>query len=220
MQSFPLHKVNDDRSKTAFANGQSILVERQAYDAAGGHAAVRDRFVEDIGMACRVKALGLPIRTVLVRNLVTCRMYASLDQLIKGWSRIFYDALDRKALRVAGRLLDPIIFCQSGHLALLAAVIYAPRRVLRPISPLAAGTGLAASRLMYPVFRLVYETSVAGFAARRLVSGGQPGDRLHPAAFDLDVPDRPRHLAGDELRGGQNEAGRTLIDNGTFRIIC
>ncbi|MBV8310809.1 MAG: glycosyltransferase, partial [Planctomycetaceae bacterium] len=120
MQSFPLHRVNDERSKLAFANGQSILVKRQAYDAAGGHSAVRDRFVEDIGMACKVKALGLPIRTVLVRNLVTCRMYASLGQLIRGWSRIFYDAMGRKAWRLAGRLLDPIIFCQSGHVALLA----------------------------------------------------------------------------------------------------
>ena len=68
MQSFPLYKVNDDRSKLAFANGQSILVERQAYDAAGGHEAVRDRFVEDIGLAEKVKALGLPIRTALVRG--------------------------------------------------------------------------------------------------------------------------------------------------------
>jgi chlorobactene glucosyltransferase len=162
MQSFPLHKVNDDRSKTAFANGQSILVERQAYDAAGGHTAVRDRFVEDIGMAYRVKALGLPIRTVLVRNLVTCRMYASLDQLIKGWSRIFYDALDRQAWRVAGRLLDPIIFCQSGHLALLAAVIMLLAGFSGPFPRWLLVLSLLHHVLMYPVFRLVYDTSVPG----------------------------------------------------------
>ena len=123
MQSFPLDKVNDDRSKLAFANGQSILVERKAYLAAGGHEAVRDRFVEDIGMAQKVKALGLPIRTALVRGLVTCRMYASLGQLVRGWSRILYDALDRKPWRLIGRLLDPIVFCQSGHVALLAAIV-------------------------------------------------------------------------------------------------
>src|SRR5208337_1858919 len=110
MQSFPLHRVNDDRCKLAFANGQSILIKRSAYDAAGGHAAVRERFVEDIGMAFKVKALGLPIRTVLVKNLVQCRMYASLGQLIRGWSRILFDALDRKPWRLVGRLLDPLIF--------------------------------------------------------------------------------------------------------------
>ena len=196
MQSFPLHKVNDDRSKLAFANGQSILVERSAYDAAGGHAAVRDRFVEDIGLACKVKALGLPIRTALVRNLVTCRMYASLGQLIRGWSRILYDALDRKAWRLAGRLLDPIIFCQSGHLALLAAVIMLLAGVPRSVSALAAGTEPAASRLDVSGLPPGLRDLRARLAVRRLVSAGQPADRFHPAALDLDVPDRPRHLAG------------------------
>ena len=59
MQSFPLHAVNNDRSPLAFANGQYILIERTAYDAAGGHQGVRDRFVEDIAIAQRVKGLGL-----------------------------------------------------------------------------------------------------------------------------------------------------------------
>lgn len=92
MQSFPLHAVNDDRSPLAFANGQYILIERSAYDAAGGHRGVRDRFVEDIAIAQRVKALGLPIRVALARGIVSCRMYASFNQVVRGWSRILYDA--------------------------------------------------------------------------------------------------------------------------------
>ncbi len=48
MRSFPPFLVNWDRWPLAFANGQYILVERAAYEAAGGHQAVRDRFVEDI----------------------------------------------------------------------------------------------------------------------------------------------------------------------------
>ncbi len=162
MQSFPLHKVNDDRSKLAFANGQSILVERQAYIAAGGHSAVRNRFVEDIGLACNVKALGLPIRTVLVRKLVTCRMYASLGQQIRGWSRILYDALDRKAWRLALRLLDPIIFCQSGHLALLVGLVLLLAGFPGPFPLWLVGLALLHHVLMYLVFRLVYESSVPG----------------------------------------------------------
>ena len=107
MQSFPLHVVNDDRSPLAFANGQYILIERGAYEAAGGHRAVRGRFVEDIGIAKRVKALGLPIRVALVRGLVLCRMYSSFRQLVRGWSRILYDALGRKTWRLLLKLLDP-----------------------------------------------------------------------------------------------------------------
>ena len=60
MQSFPLHVVHRDDSPLAFANGQYILITRAAYDAAGGHEAVKDRFVEDIALADRVKAAGYP----------------------------------------------------------------------------------------------------------------------------------------------------------------
>ena len=71
MQSFPLHVVNDDRSRLAFANGQYILIERTAYEASGGHRAVREWFVEDIGAwPSKVKSLGLPIRTSRARSRV------------------------------------------------------------------------------------------------------------------------------------------------------
>ena len=126
MQSFPLHKVNDDRSKLAFANGQSILVERSAYEAAGGHEAVRDRFVEDIGLAAEGQGAGPADPHDAGARLVTCRMYASLGQLMRGWSRILYDALDRKPWRLLVRLLDPLVFCQSGQVALLAGRDHAP----------------------------------------------------------------------------------------------
>jgi glycosyltransferase involved in cell wall biosynthesis len=160
MQSFPLHRVNDDRSKLAFANGQSILVERSAYEAAGGHAAVRDRFVEDIGLAQKVKALGLPIRTTLMRDLVKCRMYASLGQLVRGWSRILYDALDRKAWRLAARLLDPLVFCQSGHIAFVTALVLLLLGFSGPFPLWLLGLSAIHHVLMYTVFRLVYRTSV------------------------------------------------------------
>jgi hypothetical protein len=162
MQSFPLHKVNDDRCPLAFANGQSILVERSAYEAAGGHAAVRDRFVEDIGLAGKVKALGYPVRTTMVHDLVDCRMYASLPQLVRGWSRILYDALDRKTWRLVLRLLDPIVFCQSGHVVLLVAMVLLLAGPRGPFAWWLLGLSLLHHLLMYPVFRVIYDSSVPG----------------------------------------------------------
>jgi hypothetical protein len=167
MQSFPLHVVNDDRSGLAFANGQYILIERTAYESSGGHRAVRERFVEDIGLAERVKSLGLPIRVALVHGLVSCRMYSSFGQLVRGWSRILYDALGRKAWRLMLKLLDPIIFCQSGHLALAAS-----------LALLASGHGgsfagwllilaLIHHGLMFLLFLRVYTFSVPGSRATR-----------------------------------------------------
>jgi hypothetical protein len=162
MQSFPLHRVNDDRSPLAFANGQYILIQRTAYDAAGGHGAVRDRFVEDIAIAGRVKALGLPIRVALVQDIVSCRMYAALDQLVRGWSRILYDALGRNPWRLLARLLDPLVFCQTGHLALIASLVLL---ALGSQGTFALGLVILSvfhHAWMYLVLRRVYNLSVPG----------------------------------------------------------
>jgi len=162
MQSFPLHVVNDNRSRLAFANGQYILIQRKAYDAAGGHRAVRERFVEDIGIAENVKSLGLPIRVALVRGLVLCRMYASFPQLLRGWSRILYDALGRKAWRLLFKLLDPIIFCQSGHLALALALALMALGRSGPFATWLLVLAVIHHSLMCLLFLRVYTFSVPG----------------------------------------------------------
>ena len=160
MQSFPLHAVNNDRSPLAFANGQYILIERTAYDAAGGHQGVRDRFVEDIAIAERVKALGLPIRVALARGIVSCRMYASFDQVVRGWSRIFYDALGRSGWRLTRKLLDPIIFCQSGHLALATSLVVLALGKATNFVLLLFVLSVVHHVFMYLVFRLIFQAAV------------------------------------------------------------
>jgi len=160
LQSFPLHEVHSDQSPRAFANGQYILIERAAYDSAGGHQAVRDRFVEDIALAERVKALGLPIRVALARGIVSCRMYASLAQLVLGWSRIFYDALGRSPVRLILKLLDPLFFCQSGHLALVASLILVALGRGGNFALCLLGCSLIHHFMMYLVFRRVFQASV------------------------------------------------------------
>jgi chlorobactene glucosyltransferase len=162
MQSFPLHVVHRDRSPLAFANGQYILIRRTAYDAAGGHESVKDRFVEDIALAGRVKERGFRIRVALVRGIVTCRMYASLSQLVKGWSRILYDALGRRADRLLLRLLDVLVFCQSGHVALVAGLLLVASGLYPGFAFRLLLLSLLHHGLMYAVFRLVYQTSVPG----------------------------------------------------------
>jgi glycosyltransferase involved in cell wall biosynthesis len=159
MQSFPPHVVNDDRSRLAFANGQYILIERPAYLAAGGHEAVRDRFVEDIALARAVKGMGLRIRLVLARGLVSCRMYSSLEQLIRGWSRILYDALDRKAWRIVLKLLDGLVLSQSAHLAFVAGLALGLFRVW-PLARCLVAMSVVHHLGMYLVFRRVYQLSV------------------------------------------------------------
>lgn len=122
MRTYPLSRVNNDRDPLAFANGQYILVERAAYEAIGGHAHVRDRFVEDIGLARRVKATGRPIRTAVSSEISSTRMYTSLPSLVRGWARILYDAHDRRVLPLVGKIIEPLVWSQTGDVALLAAL--------------------------------------------------------------------------------------------------
>ena len=122
MRSFPLFTVNDDRKKLAFANGQYILMTRHAYEKSGGHEAVRDRFVEDIYLAKRVKGAGLPIRSAFGTAISSTRMYTSLPTIIRGWSRIMYDAMGRRSWPLWGKVVEPVIFSQSAYVAGAAGV--------------------------------------------------------------------------------------------------
>lgn len=122
MRTYPLFRVNDDRSRMAFANGQYILMDRPSYEASGGHEAVRDRFVEDIFLARRVKATGRAIRTAVSTDISSTRMYTSLHSLIRGWARILYDAHDRRALPLVGKIVEPLVFSQSGDVALVVSL--------------------------------------------------------------------------------------------------
>ena len=162
IQSFPLFRVNNDRSRVAFANGQYILIRRDAYKAAGGHHAVRDRFVEDIGMAGCVKRLGLPIRVAIGHGIGSTRMYASLGQLVRGWSRILYDALGRNPWRLLAKALDPLVFSQSGHVALFVALMMLANGRTDPFAFWLLGLSLAQHALSYAVLRRLYLLTVPG----------------------------------------------------------
>jgi glycosyltransferase involved in cell wall biosynthesis len=75
-----------------FANGQFLLISRAAYDAVGGHSTVRDRFCEDVELAILLKKNGLRPRVALGNDFAAVRMYDSLSNILRGWSRIFYAA--------------------------------------------------------------------------------------------------------------------------------
>ena len=123
--------VNDSRHEwDKIANGQCIAVRRAAYDAIGGHSAVRDKVAEDLMIAQRLFRAG--VRTVLVLGIaqLSTRMYASLGALVRGWRKNVYaggiDALPRLAIARAvfplGLLLFPVAELAPLATLLVAAV--------------------------------------------------------------------------------------------------
>ncbi|HEX3354915.1 MAG TPA: glycosyltransferase [Terriglobales bacterium] len=129
--------VSDPRSSAAAANGQYILISREAYDAVGGHAAVRNNLLEDVALARAVKASGRKIFFRYGADAVSTRMYRSFAQLREGWTKnlaVLFPAPSRLAvlrmtefLLIAGGLIAAVVAGVRGHVkpALAAAVVAA-----------------------------------------------------------------------------------------------
>jgi len=101
MRQYPLTLANAVTDRRAFANGQYMLFTRDAYAAIGGHEAVKDALLEDIALARRVEAARRVAGVFLADGLLRCRMYADWHQFRRGWKRIYTEAANRNARRLA-----------------------------------------------------------------------------------------------------------------------
>ena len=87
----PIDDINDPKKPdVALFNGQYILISRKAYDALGGHAAVKGKIAEDFEFARHFKHDGR-FRGALVsaNGLVRTRMYRSFGELWNGFVKNF-----------------------------------------------------------------------------------------------------------------------------------
>ena len=85
--SFRPSQVSDPNSPAAAANGQYLLITREAYDAVGGHAAIAAKLLEDVALARAVKKSGRKICFRFGGDAVRTRMYRSFAQLREGWTK-------------------------------------------------------------------------------------------------------------------------------------
>jgi len=112
-------QVSDPTSPVAAANGQYILISRDAYDAVGGHAAVAASLLEDVALARRVKASGRRIFFRYGADAVRTRMYRSFAQLREGWTKnlaLLFPATSRLATL---RQLEFVLIVASAVLTLI-----------------------------------------------------------------------------------------------------
>ncbi len=79
--------VCDPNSPVAAANGQYLLIRRDAYDAVGGHATVRASLLEDVELARLVKRSGRRLRFRFGGDAVRTRMYRTFRELCEGWTK-------------------------------------------------------------------------------------------------------------------------------------
>ena len=104
--AYPPAKVSDPNHRIAAANGQFLLVEREAYRRLGGHPAVRDRVLEDVELAFLAKRRKVGLRFRYADDAVTTRMYRSTGAMIEGWTKNLALLFDNALLLSVWRALE------------------------------------------------------------------------------------------------------------------
>jgi cellulose synthase/poly-beta-1,6-N-acetylglucosamine synthase-like glycosyltransferase len=87
---FSYAEVNNPSTTVAAANGQFLMIRRDAYDAVGGHASVAGEVLEDVALAKRVKEAGWRIWFGRGKGIVRVRMYRSFASMWEGWRKNLY----------------------------------------------------------------------------------------------------------------------------------
>ncbi len=116
---YPPKKVNDPASRLAAANGQFLLVEREAYFSVGGHRGVGQEILEDVALASRIKRAKYNIRFRYAPEALSTRMYRTLPEMIEGWTKNLALLFPSPIILAAWRVLDLILFFGLPLVALL-----------------------------------------------------------------------------------------------------
>jgi hypothetical protein len=152
------------RPSLAAAGGQFLVLDRAGYTAAGGHAAVADRILEDVELARAVKRAGGRIALADGSRLASCRMYDDWPQLRDGYSKS--------------------LWASFGHPGAAAAVVTL-LLLLYTAPPLVALVGLLAGAPAVAAVALVgYLLGVAGRVLTARATGGRwwPDALVHPVS--------------------------------------
>jgi chlorobactene glucosyltransferase len=146
---FPFALMNADaRLPLHFGNGQFMMFTRRAYDAIGGHQAIRGSIFDDMTLARRMRASGQRTFIADGSRMVSCRMYETLPAAFEGLGKNVY-TLVRSSL--------PAAAAAPSFLAGLAAFAGI---LLGPLASLLVDGCLVAAG--YPVSLPVIGISLAG----------------------------------------------------------
>ncbi len=104
--AYPPAKVSDPNTRIAAANGQVLLVEREAYRRVGGHAAVADKVLEDVELAFLAKRRKVGLRFRYAADALSTRMYRTTSAMIEGWTKNLSLLFDNALTLAVWRAID------------------------------------------------------------------------------------------------------------------
>lgn len=158
---FDFARINNPALPDAAANGQFILVRRDAYEKSGGYEAIPGVVLEDVALARNVKHAGFRIYFASGKGIASTRMYRNFTALWQGWTKNLYGllggALAKAAREIA--LTFPWVF-----VVLLLCGVFAHGRGARGLL-----LALAAMALVLLHFRYARELKANRYPARFII---------------------------------------------------
>lgn len=107
--------------------GQFMLIERDAYQRAGGHEAVKGRILENFWLAEQLRAAGVPLRCRGGRGVFSFRMYPQgWLEVVEGWTKGFASGAGQTPLPI----LLLVIAWMSGLMMALLCLAFAGQPLL------------------------------------------------------------------------------------------
>lgn len=143
--------------------GPFLMVDRKAYRRSGGHAAVKEHILENVFMAARFRALGIPMRCYGGEGTFSFRMYPhGLGELIEGWSKASASGANRTPpLRlfaiiawIGGAIMTAVLLCRSRDL--LSSGLFLLYAAQLALMLLRLGSFRPWTALLYPVPLIFY----------------------------------------------------------------
>ena len=147
-----------DRTSLVAANGQLLAITRSAYDACGGHEAIRGEVLDDVALFRALKRVGRRGALADGTDVASCHMYDGWTELRDGYGKSLWAATGSPARAAA-----------------IAGVLSAAY-VLPPLAMLLRGSRVGA---------FGYAAAVGGRALVAHRTGGRvwPDSLLHPASI-------------------------------------
>ena len=144
------------RPSMAAATGQFLVLDRAAYDRAGGHGAVRGEVLEDIALLRAVKRSGGRGGPVDGSRLAACRMYDGWPALRDGYAKSLWGAVggspaasSAAAVVLTALWVQPAVAALRGSRAGLAG--YAAGVAGRAVTAAGTGSRVWPDALAHPV---------------------------------------------------------------------
>ncbi len=169
-----IERFNDPDDRAANAHGPFLLFSRDAYEAIGGHEAIKSEVVEDQVLAERIKEKKKGLVWAITPDLVVSRPYASLADLRKGWGKVLFRGIERNPKVLYIDLVSPLFLALYFVMPWLSVLVTVVHTVASGGNPtLVAIFALACSQIL---------TVIATLRVLAILFRLQP---MYPAAYPL-----------------------------------